>query len=174
MGHKVIGRCCWRWLLLLPFQMRFNEVRRRFAALCPAPYKWRRPGNMPMTTLDGTGHTTAHWVGFWGPPVLGFQGKKYPQAPTFLTFLPNHRELRLEDLLRSPRQGQEEQVVQDHIQLGFQYLHGENQALPHWQLLLLFLFSQTRLLRVFCQQESCSKEGLACRAVGTPRSLPTC
>lgn len=158
--------------------MRFNKVRRRrFPALCPAPYKWRMPGEIPGQPVNsrGTGPHRA-FVGFTELPVLGSQRKKIPRGSHFsYIFNISAKSQRAEvgrDSLRSPRQGQG-QAEQDHIQLGFQYLHGENQALPHWQLLHLLLFSQTGLLRVFCQQESCSKEGLAVQGWGDTQ-VPPC
>lgn len=160
--------------------------RRRFPALCPAPYKWRMPGEIPGQPVNsrGTGPPAWHWahhcahralVGFTELPVLGSQRKKTPRGSHF-SYISNisAKSQRAEvgrDFLRSPRQGQG-QAEQDHVQLGFQYPHGENQALPHWQLLHLLLFSQTGLLRVFCQQESCSKEGLAVQGCGDTQDPP--
>lgn len=164
--------------------MRFNKVRRKFPALCPAPHKQRMPGEVPGQPENSGGTSPAGWdcdhralVGLTEPPVLGFQGTKIPRGSHFsYIFNISAKSQKAEvgrDLLRSPRQGQAEQVFQDHIQLRFQYPHGENQACPHWQPLHLFLLSQTRLLRVFCQQKSCSKEGLAVQACGDTQ-VPPC
>lgn len=112
----------------------------------------------------------AHHCGIHEASCAWISGEKTPRCSLFsYIFNISAKCQRAEvgrDLLRSPRQDQESRLSGIHIQLGFQHLHGENQveihfhrenqALPHWQLLHLFLFSQTRLLRVFCQQESCS------------------
>lgn len=132
--------------------------------------------NWPPCMALGTPLCSQGTCGIHGASCAWISEKKTPRGSHF-SYISNisAKSQRAEvgrDFLRSPRQGQG-QAEQDHVQLGFQYPHGENQALPHWQLLRLFLFSQTRLLRVFCQQESCSKEGLAVQGCGdTGPSLP--